>query len=90
MGKVVLFLFIAIVLITFLRGVIGIVGKAIGSLSESKAPSRGGGQQAAVSGELKRDPVCGIFVAESTAVTRTVDGRKLHFCSEECAGRYRA
>ena len=41
-------------------------------------------------GELKKDPVCGTYVSTTASVTRTVDGKVLHFCSKECRDRYRA
>jgi YHS domain-containing protein len=39
-------------------------------------------------GTLRRDPVCGMFIPESQAHTRTVRGETLYFCSEECRDRY--
>ena len=33
----------------------------------------------AAGGELKRDPVCGAFVAADVSVTRTIDGKVLYF-----------
>jgi YHS domain-containing protein len=41
-------------------------------------------------GELKKDPVCGTYVSTALAVTRTVNGELIHFCSKECRDRYRA
>jgi len=41
-------------------------------------------------GELKRDPVCGTYVAENAAVTSKIGGRTLHFCSQACRDKYRA
>jgi len=41
-----------------------------------------------VSGELKKDPVCGTYVSTATSVTRTVHGQVLHFCSKECRDKY--
>ncbi|HWB82747.1 MAG TPA: hypothetical protein VG675_01320 [Bryobacteraceae bacterium] len=48
-------------------------------------------QQPTVStgGELKKDPVCGTYVAESASVTRTFNGQVVHFCSKECRDKYR-
>jgi YHS domain-containing protein len=40
--------------------------------------------------ELKKDPVCGTYVSATTSLTRTVNGKILHFCSEECRNKYRA
>jgi YHS domain-containing protein len=40
-------------------------------------------------GELKRDPVCGIYVSPASAVTRSVKGEPVYFCSKECRDKYR-
>jgi len=41
-------------------------------------------------GELKKDPVCGIYVSTAVSVTKKVDGELVHFCSKECRDRYHA
>lgn len=41
-------------------------------------------------GELKKDPVCGTYVAADTAVTKRVNGETVHFCSPACRDKYRA
>ncbi len=43
-----------------------------------------------VGGELKKDPVCGTYVSAGASVTRTVNGKLLHFCSKECRDKYHA
>ena len=40
-------------------------------------------------GTLKKDPVCGTYVAASTGITRQSHGETLYFCSEECRDKYR-
>jgi|SRR5271154_5058761 len=40
-------------------------------------------------GELRKDPVCGTFVATSTAFTKAVSGTTAYFCSAACRDRYR-
>ncbi|MCL4401119.1 MAG: hypothetical protein M1436_00440 [Acidobacteria bacterium] len=40
-------------------------------------------------GELKKDPVCGTYVAQGAAVTKKVGGEILHFCSTACRDRYK-
>ncbi len=47
-------------------------------------------QQAPLGGELKKDPVCGTYVSPQAAVTRTVKGEVLYFCSPECREKYSA
>ena len=39
-------------------------------------------------GELKKDPVCGTFVATGSSIKRTVDGKVVHFCSTACRDKY--
>ena len=39
-------------------------------------------------GELKKDPVCGTYVAIDSSLKRVVNGRVLHFCSAECRDKY--
>jgi YHS domain-containing protein len=58
------------------------------SFNSSVAPKPEGGAPAG--GELKRDPVCGTYVAENAAVTSKIGGRTLHFCSQACRDKYRA
>jgi YHS domain-containing protein len=41
-------------------------------------------------GVLKKDPVCGTYVSTDTAITRTVNGDLMYFCSRECAERFAA
>jgi uncharacterized protein len=41
-----------------------------------------------VGGELKKDPVCGTYVSTSLAVTRTVKGETVYFCSNECRNKF--
>ena len=41
-------------------------------------------------GELKKDPVCGTYVAVEGSVTKSVNGELMHFCSAACRDKYRA
>jgi YHS domain-containing protein len=40
--------------------------------------------------KLVRDPVCGTFVAPTTALSASVGGSTHYFCSEECRRQYSA
>jgi YHS domain-containing protein len=86
MLRVVVYLLLALVLITLLRGIAGIVAKAFRSLADP-APERPPEGRRPV-GELKRDPVCGTYVATDAAVKRTVRGEVVHFCSTACRDKY--
>lgn len=39
---------------------------------------------ASAGGELHKDPVCGTYVAESSAIRRQIGGRTYFYCSEDC------
>ena len=42
----------------------------------------------AVTGEMARDPVCGMFVSTELSQRLQHHGQTLHFCSRECMERY--
>lgn len=84
-----LYLFLAIILITLLRGVIGLIGKAVAQLFQPESPSRRtrpAGTPAG--GELVQDPVCGIYVSTETKLRKTISGKTHHFCSEACMNKF--
>ena len=39
--------------------------------------------------ETYRDPVCGLYVTEETAVIGRHDGQRHYFCSMDCLEKYR-
>jgi YHS domain-containing protein len=88
MIKVVLYLFLIIILISVLRSVIGILGKAFSGFLSGDGSGHTASSEPRISGELKRDPVCGTFVSTDTSVKRTIAGQTVHFCSESCSARY--
>jgi len=82
-------LILVLVAMVFVRHVIAMIARAFSSLANDTASSKPA-QSQQVNGELKRDPVCGTFVAVATSVKRTVDGQVVHFCSAACRDKYRA
>ena len=71
--KIILFLIVLRLLWRFARGVL-----------EGYAP-----EQRARSVGLVRDPVCGVFVVPSQALTELAGGETKYFCSEKCRAEYR-
>jgi YHS domain-containing protein len=65
-----------------------------GIFSRPEEVARTSGREAAApsapGGELKKDPVCGTYVASSSGITDRSHGEVLYFCSEECRKKYRA
>ncbi len=41
-----------------------------------------------VTGQMIKDPQCGMYVATDLAITTRVKGKTLHFCSEECRDNF--
>ena len=91
MLRTVVYLLASILLLTFLRSVIGLIARAfsemLGSPGRSSAyPGRTPEPRAA--GELKKDPVCGTFVPAATSIKKTVRGELVYFCSTTCRDKF--
>jgi YHS domain-containing protein len=91
MFRALVYILIAIFLITVVRMFLGIILKGFG---EAMQANRVGGTQrpgtpaSPAGGELKRDPVCGTFVPASSSVKKELRGEVMHFCSPECRDKY--
>lgn len=92
MVRFLLILVVSILLITILRSVIGLIMRGFADLFGTQPPANADGTRrpppVPAGGELKRDPVCGTYIAESASIKKTVRGEVLHFCSAECRDRY--
>jgi YHS domain-containing protein len=86
MIRTVFYLLLAIFLITLLRYVIGTIGRGFAGLFQSSSPDP---PKVEPAGELKRDPVCGVFVSTAASVKETVRGEVVHFCSAACRDKYK-
>ena len=63
--------------------------KIIVSLVSSKKPPEKSGVDREHSEEIHRDPVCGVYVSEETAVIGRHEGQRHYFCSMNCLEKYR-
>ena len=106
MFRAILYFIVTLVVISVLRAVMAMIGKAFGSLfggdatsseaSTASSPSRGSGA-APGSGPrpssgpevLEKDPVCGTFVAPSTAFQLASGGKTHYFCSKHCREEFK-
>ena len=75
-------LFVVLVIALFVRQVVLLIARAFSGSAQPPA------QRTESRGELKKDPVCGTFVAVTSSIKRTVDGQVIHFCSTTCRDRY--
>ena len=58
--------------------------------NSSVRPSAFGGPKVGAPTALQQDPVCGTYVAVDASLKRVVNGKVVHFCSEECRDRFKA
>jgi YHS domain-containing protein len=90
--RTILYLLIAVFLISFLRQVIGMITRTFAELmgggGRQPGSASGGPPKAPAVGELKRDPVCGTYVATASSLKETVRGEVVHFCSTECRDKF--
>ncbi len=87
MIRSVLRLFAIFITALFLRQVVSFVIRAFSRLAgPAERPVSAPREQ--MGGELKRDPVCGTFVAVTSSIKTTVNGEVIHFCSAACRDKY--
>jgi YHS domain-containing protein len=88
MFRVIFELLLVIVVVTVLRGVLGIIGKALSGGANRNRPAQQSSEQVPLSGELKKDPACGTYISAATSIKETVGGQTFHFCSKQCRDKY--
>jgi len=94
--RAILYLVGAVLAISVIRAVVGILSKGFADLFSSSSTSESGESgprtrtsHVPSSEALKKDPVCGTFIAPSTAVTQTVGGETYYFCSAACRDQFK-
>jgi YHS domain-containing protein len=93
--ETILWLIAFIVVVGVARSVLRIVFKGVADMFNPDAsPGQGSGAGAKpanlpTSDALKKDPVCGTFIAASTSLHKTVGGQTYYFCSAECRDKFR-
>jgi YHS domain-containing protein len=90
MIRFLVFCLVSVFLITLVKAFIGIILKGLAELMNPREENRSapGAQQVPAGGVLRKDPVCGTYVAESSSVKLTVKGETVHFCSSGCRDKF--
>ena len=92
MFRLILDLLLTVVVLTVLKSIIGIVLRGVSQAMKPGATAPGAGPQPSnqipLTGELKKDPVCGTYIATTTSIKEKVGGQIFHFCSQECRDKY--
>jgi len=92
MFRAIFYLLLTVVVISVVRSIVGIVlrGFAEAMKPGSASPANGArpSGQIPLTGELKKDPVCGTYIAAASSIQEKVGGQTFHFCSRECRDKY--
>jgi YHS domain-containing protein len=105
-SETILYVIATVLLLGVLRSIIGVVLKGVADFfgpfnSSSGGPTGGAPGQPGpgpsartasipTAEALKKDPVCGTYLAPSSAIRETVGGATYYFCSPECRDKFRA
>jgi YHS domain-containing protein len=91
--RAILYLIAFVLIVGVARSVLGIIAKGFSDIFGAASSGQAGpGPRSAPlpkAEELKRDPVCGTFIAPSTAFQKAVKGQTYYFCSMECRDKFR-
>lgn len=85
------YVLVMLLLLTIVRNVVGYILRGFSDLmqSHSGSPSRPTpNQNVPLTGELKKDPVCGTYTAAASSIQQTIRGQTFYFCSPQCRDKY--
>jgi YHS domain-containing protein len=90
--RAILYLIAIVLAISVIRSIVGVLSKGFADLvnpSPSASGPRTRTPRVPPTEALKKDPVCGTYIAPSTALVRVVDGEKVYFCSAACRDKFK-
>ena len=90
MIRIAVYILLAIIVISLLRSIIGVLAKGFGSVLDAGSNAPKERPPVPEGGELKKDPVCGTYVAATTALRKSSNGQTHYFCSVDCRDKFRA
>jgi YHS domain-containing protein len=91
MFRAIFYLLLTVVVISVLKSIVGIVLKGVSEAMKPSSATPGTprpSNQVPLTGELKKDPVCGTYIAAASSIKETVAGQTIHFCSGQCRDKY--
>ena len=77
-----------LLLFLLLRSVFKSIFQTGKNMSRGPDPAPSQSPTVIAGGELKKDPVCGTYISTSLAITRTIKGDVVYFCSKECRDKF--
>ena len=90
MLRFITYLLVTILLLTVLRNVVQFILRGFSQLVQSQGSAQASRSRPSVplTGELKKDPVCGTYTAAATSIQQTIQGQTFYFCSAQCRDKY--
>lgn len=90
MFRLVFYLFLSVVLISIIRAIVGAVLRGFAAMFQTtQAPAQTQrGSAVPLTGELKRDPVCGTYTVAANAIQHSLGGQTYYFCSARCRDEF--
>ena len=89
MLRAIAYLIAAVLIISVLRSVLGVLLKGVQELFRA-GDTQPKNQNVPAGGELKKDPVCGTFISAQTAMQKRVGAATYYFCSVECRDKFKS
>lgn len=85
MFRFLIYVLVTLFAITILRSIVSTILRGFSELIQSRpTPSQG----VPLTGELKKDPMCGTYTAAATSIQQTIRGQTFYFCSPQCRDKY--
>lgn len=85
------YLLVMLFVITMLRSVVNMILRGFSELMQSHIAPQSRptpDQSVPLTGELKKDPVCGTYTAAASSIQQTIRGQTFYFCSPQCRDKY--
>jgi YHS domain-containing protein len=76
------------VLTSIMKGVARASSSSFQGTSTNSSERTKAAPQTSAGGDLRKDPVCGTYVAEASALKRSVGGQVFYYCSEACREKH--
>jgi YHS domain-containing protein len=85
------YVLVMLFLLTIVRSVVSFILRGFSELMQARSGPQSRpapGQSVPLTGELKKDPVCGTYTAAASSIQQTIRGQTLYFCSPQCRDKY--
>ena len=85
------YVLVMLFLLTIVRSVVSYILRGFSELMQAQSGRQSRpapNQSIPLTGELKKDPVCGTYTAAASSIQQTIRGQTVYFCSPQCRDKY--